>query len=105
MEERKKILIIKTGYSETLDGDQESRNPSLGDVFRATVLLNLYKEDHVTWVTDPDCFPLLEDNPYIDKILALDFITMAQLESEEFDQKDNEIYQINIQLFPVTQTS
>jgi len=27
------------------------------------------------------------------------------LESEEYDQKDNEIYQINIQLFPVTQTS
>lgn len=80
-----KILILKVGYSEILDGEDNSRNVSLGDVFRTTALLELYKNEHVTWVTDSEALPLLENNPLIDRLLVYDFTTVLQLESEEFD--------------------
>ncbi|MEK6820253.1 MAG: radical SAM protein, partial [Nanoarchaeota archaeon] len=80
-----KVLIIKTGYSEILDEEKDSRTVSLGDVLRTTVLLNLYKDEHVTWVTDEKAFPLLESNPHINRLLPYDFTTALQLESEEFD--------------------
>jgi len=82
---KEKVLIIKTGYSEFLDYDPYSRKVSLGDVLRTTCILNLFKDDHVTWVTDKSAFPLLENNPFIDRLLQLDFLTLKQLESEEFD--------------------
>jgi len=90
MEKKEKILIIKTGYSEILDelGDS-GRVSSLGDVLRTTVLLNLYKKDHVTWVSDESAFPLLEGNPHIDRLLPLDFWTAAKLQEEEFDSVIN----------------
>ncbi len=80
-----KVLILKVGYSETLDGEDNSRNVSLGDVFRTTPLLHLYEKEHITWVTDSKALPLLEDNPLIDRLLPYDFTTILQLESEEFD--------------------
>jgi len=83
-----KILIIKLGYSETLIPDI-GRTCSFGDVFRTTVLLHLFKEDHVTWLTDISAFPLLEDNPYIDRTLSFDLINVLQLESERFDKVIN----------------
>jgi heptosyltransferase-2 len=79
-----KILIIKTGYSEILDKESNSRECSLGDVLRTTPLLHLYREDKVTWVTDSKAFPLLEGNPLIYRLLPWDFTTALQLESEEF---------------------
>jgi len=81
----KKVLVIKTGYSEFLDREKNSRRTSLGDVLRSTVLLHLYKEDRVSWVTDRYAFPLLENNPYIERLLPYDLTTVLQLESEEFD--------------------
>ncbi len=89
MEKREKILIIKTGYSEFLEGHKDSREVSFGDVIRVTPLLHLYKNDHVTWVTDIKAFPLLEKNPYINKLLRYDFTTVFQLLSEEFDRVIN----------------
>lgn len=80
-----KILIIKTGYSEILDRQSNSRRVSLGDVLRTTVLLNLYKGKNVTWVTDEYAMPLLEGNPYITHLLPYDLTTILQLEVEEFD--------------------
>lgn len=81
----KKVLIIKTGYSEILEGRNNSRKVSLGDILRTTPLLHAYKNDSVTWVTDIDAFPLLENNPLIHKLLPYDFTTAYQLEAEEFD--------------------
>ena len=81
---RKKVLIIKLGYSEFLQ-DEVTRTCSLGDVFRTTVILHLYKEDHVTWLTDRAAVPLLKDNPYIDRIMTLDLLNVLQLEGERFD--------------------
>lgn len=85
MDKKEKVLIIKTGYSEFLDKEINSRKVSLGDVLRTTVLLNLFKNDHVTWLTDESALPLLEGNKYIERILTLDILTIKQLEAEEFD--------------------
>lgn len=81
-----KILIIKTGYTEILDGDQNSRIVSFGDVLRTTPLLHRYKDKHVTWVTSEEARPLLDNNPYISRLLFFDLLTCLQLESEEFDK-------------------
>ncbi|MBU4116900.1 MAG: glycosyltransferase family 9 protein [Nanoarchaeota archaeon] len=85
MEKKQKILIIKTGYSEFLDRESDSRNVSLGDILRITPLLHLYKNDDVTWVSDKYAFPLLKENPYINRLIHLDWIAAEQLKSEEFD--------------------
>ena len=52
-----KILIVKMGYSETLDSHM-SRISSLGDVLRTTVILHLFKNDHVTWLVDEKAYLL-----------------------------------------------
>jgi len=81
---KEKILIIKLGYSETLDGEI-GMITSLGDVLRSTVLLHLYKNAHVTWLVDEKAFPLLKGNPYIHRILSYDITSVLQLKSERFD--------------------
>lgn len=79
-----KILIIKLGYSETLDAEI-SRHSSLGDVLRTTVLLHAFKNDNVSWLVDEQAFPLLEGNSFINRILIYDLATVLQLQSEIFD--------------------
>lgn len=86
MMNKEKVLIIKTGYSEFLDKEGNSRKVSLGDVLRTTPLLHLYKENYVTWVTDIEAFPLLENNPHIDRLLSLNFLNAINLLcDEQFD--------------------
>jgi len=79
-----KVLIIKLGYSETFD-KEVSRVSSLGDVIRSTVILHLFKNDDVTWLTDEKAIPLLFSNPYLKRILTYDFTTVLQLQNEIFD--------------------
>jgi len=79
-----KVLIIKLGYSETLDPNI-GKLPSLGDVLRTTVILHPYKDDHVTWLIDENAYPLLKDNPYINRVLFWDLATALQLQAEHFD--------------------
>ena len=79
-----KILIIKLGYSETID-IEISRSTSLGDVLRTTVILYPFAKDHVTWLVDEAAYPLLEGNPYINRILLYDLTTVLQLQKEKFD--------------------
>ena len=81
---KEKVLIIKPGYSETLDGEI-GMITSLGDVLRSTVLLHLYKNAYVTWLVDEKAFPLLKGNPFIQKILPYDITSILQLQSERFD--------------------
>jgi len=85
-----KILIIKLGYSETLD-PEIARFPSLGDVMRTTVILHCFKGDdyHVTWLTDEIAYPLLKGNPYIHRILYFNPTTILQLQAERFDKVVN----------------
>ena len=81
---KEKVLIIKLGYSETLDGEI-GMITSLGDVLRSTVLLHLYKNAHVTWLLDEKAFPLLRGNQFIHRILPYDLTSVLQLRLERFD--------------------
>ena len=70
-----KILIIKLG--------------AIGDVLRSTSLLRgikrKYPEAHITWLTDPPSVELLNNNPFIDKILSFNQENILRLQVEEFD--------------------
>lgn len=79
-----KVLIIKLGYSETLD-KEVGKATSLGDVLRTTVILNFLKNDDVTWLVDESAFPLLENNPLIRRVLVFNLETVLQLQRERFD--------------------
>jgi heptosyltransferase-2 len=79
-----KVLIIKLGYSETIDPGI-GKVSSLGDVLRTTVILYPFTDDHVTWLVDEAAYPLLEGNPHIDRILTYDLTTVLQLQHERYD--------------------
>ncbi|MCL5062027.1 MAG: glycosyltransferase family 9 protein [Nitrospirae bacterium] len=83
-----KILVIKLGYSETLD-PEIGRVPSLGDVIRTTpILLALkekYPDSHITWLVSQDAEPLLNRNKFIDRIMVWDEFVPFQLMREKFD--------------------
>ncbi len=80
----RKVLIIKTGYSELVENGN-GRVVSLGDVFWHTVLLHLYRNDEVTWLVSRKAYPLLEGNPYIDRILICEEIAGPPLKDNYFD--------------------
>lgn len=77
-----KILIIKTGHTETFDAHPEHTHiVSLGDVLRTTVLLEVFKNEQVTWLTSKEASLLLSKNQKIKK-LATDF---SEINNERFD--------------------
>ena len=80
----KKVLIIKLGYTETLDS-MLSPTTSLGDVLRTTVILHFFKGSHIDWLVDEKARPLLEYNEYINKIWVYNSSTVSQLKKEKFD--------------------
>ena len=84
----KKILIIKMGYSETLDAET-SKIVSLGDVVRCSVILeplrHKYKDCHITWLVSKEATPLVTHNEYIDKVLVWDEFTPYVLMREKYD--------------------
>ena len=80
----KKVLIIKVGYSETLD-PEISDVTSYGDVLRTTVLVNLYKNEHLTWLVDEKAYPIVKNNPFIDRVLIYNLTSVLQLQAEHFD--------------------
>ncbi len=65
---RKSVLIIKHGYSETCDHNISS-TISYGDVFRCTCLLDFFRGEHVTWISAPAAEDLLAHNPLIDQLI------------------------------------
>ncbi|GAG88071.1 unnamed protein product, partial [marine sediment metagenome] len=73
----KKNLIIKLGYSETLD-KEIGTTTSLGDVLRTTVILNYFKDGDVSWLVDGRAYPLLEGNPFIKRILIFNLESVLQ---------------------------
>lgn len=77
-----KVLILKTGHSETLD-PEISQHASLGDVLRSTVILHPFRQEHITWVTDKVAYPLLHG--LVDRLLVWDFETALQLLFEKYD--------------------
>lgn len=83
-----KILIIKLGYSETLDPEVNNVT-SLGDVLRTTPLLRAlkdkYPDSNIAWLTDKSAVPLLYGIPELDRILEVDAFVPFQLMREQFD--------------------
>ena len=83
-----KILIIKLGYSETLDSEI-GKIPSLGDVLRTTPILSAlkdkYPDSYITWLVSEEAYPLLNNNEYLDRILIWDNFVPFQLLKERFD--------------------
>lgn len=84
MSQQRRVLIIKTGFSEFLDLGI-STTVSLGDVLICTCLLPLYKKDHVVWLTDKKAKNLLSSNPLINELLVFSSKTLKQLAVQEFD--------------------
>jgi heptosyltransferase-2 len=80
----RKVLIIKTGFSEFLDRGI-STTVSLGDVLNCTSLLHLYKKAHVTWVTSWGARQLVENNPYIGRLMIFGPDALKELAGESFD--------------------
>jgi len=72
---RERVLIIK------LD--------ALGDVVRTTCILPALKKkrgrSQLTWITMPDAVPLLENNPFIDRVVAYGPDALGMLGVERFD--------------------
>jgi heptosyltransferase-2 len=79
------VLVIKLGYCETLV-QEEGFTPSLGDVFRHTVLLHHYAQHNVTWLTSEAAVPILQDNPLIHELLVYDDNVKEKLAKRTFDE-------------------
>jgi heptosyltransferase-2 len=79
-----KVLVIKLGYSETLDNTL-SLTTSLGDVLRTTVILHFFKNKEVHWLAEEKAIPLLEGNRYINRIWAYNSSIINLLKKEKFD--------------------
>ena len=83
-----KILIIKLGYSETLD-PEIGKYVSLGDVLRTTPILSAlkdkYNNSHISWLVSQEAEPLVYNNKFIDRLLIWDDFVPFQLLSEKFD--------------------
>lgn len=83
-----KILIIKLGFSETLD-PEIGRVSSLGDVLRTTPILlalkSKYPNSHISWLVDEAAYPLLDKNKYIERLMVWDSFIGFQIMEEKFD--------------------
>ncbi len=84
-QKRRKVLIIKLGITETIGNKVHWKGVSLGDIFRTTVILHLFKEDDVTWLTAKEGRPLLAKNPYIKRLVVYSPKAATQLKRERFD--------------------
>ena len=84
MKKRRKILIIKTGFSEFLDRGV-STVVSLGDVLFCTIILHLYKEDDVTWVVSSAAKELLRNNPYIKRTIIFGSKAFGAIMRKRYD--------------------
>ena len=71
----KRILIIKL--------------VAIGDVLRTTpilpVLKKKYPPSYITWITDKSSLQVLEENPYIDRLLTANYENALRLQVEKFD--------------------
>lgn len=72
---RLRIIIIKTG--------------ALGDVLRTTALLHPLRrhwpDAKITWITAAAARPLLADNPFIDRLVAMEDAELASVAAEPYD--------------------
>lgn len=83
-----KILILKLGYSETLD-PEIGKIVSLGDVVRCSCILEAlrekYVESHITWVVSKEASPLIIGSKLIDRVMIWDEFLPFALMREQYD--------------------
>ncbi len=83
-----RVLIIKLGYSETLLREAGS-SVSLGDVLRTTPVLYALREKYphsrITWVVSKEAKPLLQENPFLDRLLVWGEFEPELIQKERFD--------------------
>jgi len=83
-----KVLIIKLGYSETLD-HKIADTPSIGDTLRTTPILFAIKEKYpdsfIVWLGAKEAEPLIEGISIIDRVMIWDNFVPFQLMREKFD--------------------
>ncbi len=84
MNSPRRILIIKTGFSEFLDRGI-STTVSLGDVLLCTALLRRFRRDRVTWVTSRPAEPLLKGHPAITELIVFGPEIFSRLARRRFD--------------------
>ncbi len=69
------ILVLKLG--------------AMGDALRTTPILSALKDRYpvswITWVTDSASYPILKDNPLIDRLLRIDMDNLSPLLAMEYD--------------------
>lgn len=77
-----KILILKTGFTETFSTDIQSfQIVSLGDILRSTPILRAFDaEDEIIWVTSKEGRPLLKEISQISKLM--DYETYLEKKDE-----------------------
>jgi heptosyltransferase-2 len=80
-----RILIIKTGYSETFRPDLTYASVSYGDILRTTPILHLFKGDEVHWLTDIKAVPLLYGLKEISSIHLVNTLDVLGLETYSWD--------------------
>lgn len=78
----RKLLIIKTGCSETFCEKESSDICSFGDVLRTTFILNIFKFYEITWVTDKRAIELL--TPYGEEIEILPKEKLSEIDIQKF---------------------
>ena len=79
-----RALIIKLGYRRELP-TMVSRDVSLASVVRSTVILNLFREDEVVWLTSAPALPLVSGVRNVKKVLVYDSHVSLALSYEAFD--------------------
>ena len=80
----RKVLIIKTGFSEFLDRGI-STTVSYGDVLMCTAILHRFAGDRVTWVTSWAAREVLKGNPYIDELFIFGPAALRKIQSRRYD--------------------
>jgi heptosyltransferase-2 len=79
-----RVLIIKLGYQHDIP-NEVSRVVSLGSVLRSTVLLHLFENSEVTWVTSRYALPLIKGAKGVTHALSYDSLVSLGLTHERFD--------------------
>ncbi len=79
-----RVLIIKLGYRQGLP-NEVCRSISLGSVLRSTVILNLFANNEVMWVTSAAAEPLLRGIEGVGRVLIYDHLVSLGLTHEHFD--------------------
>jgi len=81
-----RILIIKTGYSETFRPDLTYASVSFGDILRTTPILHMFKGDEVHWLTDIKAVPLLYGLKELSAIHLVNTLDVLGLETYSWDK-------------------